>query len=223
MEANNVNGIIMPNKSLNGNLIFKDITIPSTAWQSSSTYNNFAYVAQVDLSGCKENMFPLVSYDVEHLDFENIVETANGHLNIYAKSQPSEDIVITNLALIAATPDLMYGPTINSCYETTAQELEAMSQEDQAALYEKGYRLIKTTNNDTIVLLALSADGSLEWLGCNQPRESLLDNGDFAIAQAGYSGMHGSISYAADRWKMISGATVSSGSGGGIVIIRNHR
>lgn len=198
-----MNGIIMPNKSLNGNLIFKDITIPSTAWQSSDTYNNFAYVAQVDLSGCKENMFPLVSYDVEHLDFENVVETANGYLNIYAKSQPSEDIVITNLALIAATPDLVYGPTINSCYEITAQELEAMSQEDQVALYEKGYRLIKTTNNDTVVLLALSSDGSLQWLGCNQPRGNLLDNGNFInpVNQRGVtSALSNSSYYFIDRW-----------------------
>ena len=87
-------------------------------------------------------------------------------------------------------------------YPCTAQALEAMSQEQQAELYTQGYRAIKTENNDTVVLLGLGSDGSLEWLGCNKPRENLFDNPDFSIAQAGYGGMHGTKQYAADRWIM---------------------
>lgn len=96
-------------------------------------------------------------------------------------------------------------------YPCTAQALEAMSQEQQAELYVQGYRAIKTENNGTVVLLGLSADGSLEWLGCNQPRQNLLDNPNFAVAQAGYGGVHGTQKYAADRWLIYNepGATLS--------------
>lgn len=96
-------------------------------------------------------------------------------------------------------------------YPCTAQALEAMTQEQQAELYTQGYRAIKTENNGTVVLLGLGSDGSLEWLGCNQPRGSLLHNGNFAIAQAGYGGAHGTQKYAADRWLIYnsSGADLS--------------
>lgn len=102
-------------------------------------------------------------------------------------------------------------------YPTTAQALEAMSQEQRAALYGQGYRAIKTENNGTVVLLGLAADGSLEWQGCNQPRENLLDNPDFAVAQAGYGGTHGTDTYAADRWPLFT-AELSSGERGKIVV-----
>ena len=104
-------------------------------------------------------------------------------------------------------------------YETTAQALEAMSQEQQAALYAQGYRAVQTTNNETVVTLALAADGSLEWQGCNEDTTNLLDNPDFAIAQAGYGGAHGTQVYAADRWKGTgTGATFAAASGGGLII-----
>lgn len=98
-------------------------------------------------------------------------------------------------------------------YTCTAQALEAMSQEQQAELYVQGYRAIKTENNGTVVLLGLASDGSLEWLGCNQPRGSLLDNGDFAIAQAGYGGLHGAQKYACDRWFTDNSATINHSGG----------
>lgn len=104
-------------------------------------------------------------------------------------------------------------------YPCTAQALEDMSREQQAELYTQGYRAIKTENNGTVVLLGLGSDGSLEWLGCNQPRGNLLDNSNFAIAQAGYGGTHGTQVYAADRWKGSgTGATFAAGSGGGLSI-----
>lgn len=85
-------------------------------------------------------------------------------------------------------------------YPCTAAALEAMTQEQQAELYAQGYRAVQTTNNDTVVTLALAADGALEWQGCNEDTANLLDNPNFAIAQAGYGGMHGIQIYAADRW-----------------------
>lgn len=104
-------------------------------------------------------------------------------------------------------------------YETTAQALEAMSQEQQAALYAQGYRAIVATYNETTTMHALAEDGSLAWIGCNQPRESMLDNEDFAIAQAGYGGTHGTQVYAADRWKGSgTGATFAEGDNGGLTI-----
>lgn len=83
-------------------------------------------------------------------------------------------------------------------YPTTAQELEAMSQEQQAALYAQGYRAIVVTYNETTTMHALEEDGSLAWVG-NIP-DSLLINGNFAVAQAGYGGKHGTKVYVADMW-----------------------
>lgn len=103
-------------------------------------------------------------------------------------------------------------------YPCTAQALEAMSQEQQAELYTQGYRAIKTENSGTVVLLGLAADGSLEWLGCNQDRTNLLDNPNFAIAQAGYGGMHGNTTYAADRW-VSSNLSNASFDGGKLVVV----
>ena len=88
-------------------------------------------------------------------------------------------------------------------YPCTAQALENMSQEQQAELYTHGYRAIKTENNGTVVLMGLAADGSLEWLGCNQPRGNLLDNGDFInpVNQRGVtSALSNSSNYFIDRW-----------------------
>lgn len=104
-------------------------------------------------------------------------------------------------------------------YPCTATALEGMSTSDLVGIYNQGYRAVQTTNNETVVTLGLAADGTLSWQGCNQPRENLLDNPDFAIAQAGYGGLHGSQVYAADRWKGSgTGATFAAGSGGGLSI-----
>lgn len=101
-------------------------------------------------------------------------------------------------------------------YPTTAQALEAMSQEQQAALYAQGYRAIVATFNDTVTTHALAEDGSLTWIG-NRPKDE-LDNPDFGIAQAGYGGMHGITTYAADRWVSSNLADVSF-DGGNLVVV----
>lgn len=85
-------------------------------------------------------------------------------------------------------------------YPCTAQALEGMSTADLVGIYNQGYRAVQTTNNETVVTLGLAADGSLEWQGCNEDTANVLGNPNFAIAQAGYGGMHGSQIYAADRW-----------------------
>lgn len=54
-----------------------------------------------------------------------------------------------------------------------------------------------------------SMSAKLDWEG--------LINPEFTIAQAGIGGNHGSIPYAADCWKLISG-TVSAAPGGGLVL-----
>ena len=102
-------------------------------------------------------------------------------------------------------------------YPCTAQVLEDMTQEQQAELYTQGYRAIKTENNGTVVLLGLGSDGSLEWLGSNQPRGNLLDNPNFAVAQAGYGGFHGLALYAADMW-LYNGEAGQVSFNGGLVI-----
>lgn len=98
-------------------------------------------------------------------------------------------------------------------YHCSAQDLESMTQGQQAELYTQGYRAIKTENNGTVVLLGLGSDGSLEWLGCNQPRGNLLDNPDFAIAQAGYGAKHGNQIYVADRWMGLNTASAQYADG----------
>lgn len=98
-------------------------------------------------------------------------------------------------------------------YPCTAQALEAMTQEQQAELYAQGYRAIQTTNNETVVALALASDGSLEWQGCNQPRQNLLDNPDFSnpINQRGLTTYSGSLIYSIDRWVISGTLTLQSG------------
>lgn len=105
-------------------------------------------------------------------------------------------------------------------YPCAATALEGMSTADLVGIYNQGYRAVQATNNETVVTLGLAADGSLSWQGCNQSRTNLLDNPNFAIAQAGYGGTHGTQVYAADRWKGSgTGATFAAGSGGGLSII----
>lgn len=104
-------------------------------------------------------------------------------------------------------------------YPCTAAALEALSSSDLVGIYNQGYRAVQATNNETVVTLGLAADGSLSWQGRNQPRGNLLDNPNFAVAQAGYGGTHGTQVYAADRWKGSgTGATFAAGSGGGLSI-----
>ena len=102
-------------------------------------------------------------------------------------------------------------------YPCTATALEGMSTADLVGIYNQGYRAVQTTNNDTVVTLALAADGSLEWQGCNEDTTNLLDNPNFAVAQAGYGGMHGNEVYAADRWPIYN-STFSTGGKGKITI-----
>lgn len=104
-------------------------------------------------------------------------------------------------------------------YPCTASALEALSSSALVGIYNQGYRAVQATNNETVVTLGLAADGSLSWQGCNEDTTNLLDNPDFAIAQAGYGGMHGTQVYAADRWAQSDGsATFSAASGGGLSI-----
>lgn len=90
--------------------------------------------------------------------------------------------------------------------ELTASELGAMDKAARAALYAGGARLLSVVNDDTVVALALLADGSTEWLGSNKPVNNLFDNSQFVIAQAGYNAFHGSVFFAADRWRYNGGA-----------------
>lgn len=85
-------------------------------------------------------------------------------------------------------------------YPCAASDLESMDTSELVNLYNNGYRTIQTTNSETVVTLGLAADGSLAWQGCNKDITNLLDNPEFAVAQAGYGGLHTAQRYAADRW-----------------------
>ena len=86
--------------------------------------------------------------------------------------------------------------------ELTAEQLDGMDAAALAALYSSGVRLLMVKNNETITLHSIDSAGALTWLDTNMPRENLLINSNFRIAQAGYGGMHGSYKYAADRWML---------------------
>lgn len=104
-------------------------------------------------------------------------------------------------------------------YPCMASTLESLNSSDLVGIYNEGYRAIKTENNGTVVLLGLASDGSLEWLGCNQPRQNLLDNPDFSVAQAGYGGMHGTRQFAADRWSLWANGNITvTGSSGNLTL-----
>lgn len=99
--------------------------------------------------------------------------------------------------------------------ELTAEQLDRMDAVALAALYSSGVRLLTVKNNDTITLHSIDSAGALTWLDTNMPRENLLVNSNFRIAQAGYGGMHGSTKYSADRWQMVaSGLSVTNSSEG---------
>ena len=104
--------------------------------------------------------------------------------------------------------------------EVTSDALAALQQAQLAQLYSQGYVALKVTANDsnnTIVLLSLNQSGGTSFLTTNQPRSNLLDNSNFAIAQFGYGGNHGTQAYAADRW-ILSAGTVSFQAGQGLML-----
>lgn len=105
-------------------------------------------------------------------------------------------------------------------FEITTDTLSGLQQAQLAQLYSQGYVALKVTANDanhTVVLLSLDQTGETSFLSTNQPRTNLLDNSNFAIAQFGYGGNHGTQAYAADRWLLTSGS-VSYVSGQGLQI-----
>lgn len=87
-------------------------------------------------------------------------------------------------------------------YPTTAQALEAMSQQQQTELYTQGYRAIVATYNETTTMHALAADGSLAWIGCNHDTTNLLDNSDFTnpVNQRGQTSYTSPWGMSIDRW-----------------------
>lgn len=97
-------------------------------------------------------------------------------------------------------------------YETTAQALEAMSQQQQAALYQQGYRAIVATYGETATMHALAEDGGLAWIGCNQDTTNLTDNSDFKnpVNQRGQDSYSGSFIYSVDRWVVSGTASVQA-------------
>ena len=99
----------------------------------------------------------------------------------------------------------------------TAETLASTSAAELQTLYNNGARALLVTNNATYVLLGLNVDGTTFFLGTNQSMENLLENSNFAVAQFGYGGNHGTQAYAADRWILSSG-TVSFQAGQGLTL-----
>lgn len=95
--------------------------------------------------------------------------------------------------------------------EITAADLASKSTADRAALYANGARLLKVTNDDTIVVLSLAADGSTQFMSSNKPLTNLLDNSDFTnpVNQRGEASYSGNFIYCIDRWVIAEGASGS--------------
>lgn len=100
--------------------------------------------------------------------------------------------------------------------EITAADLSSKSTADRAALYANGARLLKVTNDDTIVVLSLAADGSTQFMSSNKPLTNLLDNSDFTnpINQRDITSITAtSYIYTIDRWKLDEGNTITVNAG----------
>ena len=82
---------------------------------------------------------------------------------------------------------------------------------------EEKYKLTHTGSEvDSGVARALSGGAIDQSMSAKLDWEGLI-NPEFTIAQAGIGGNHGSVPYAADCWKLVSG-TVSAAPGGGLVL-----
>lgn len=83
-------------------LKFQNVSVPTSAWVSDATYENYAVRASVALSGVTSEMCPQVYFSMELIETPNVAyapisETYNGGVYIYASEAPNSAIVIPSI------------------------------------------------------------------------------------------------------------------------------
>lgn len=84
-------------------LIFKHITIPTSAWISDSTYTGWSYKADILLAGITEEHIPFVTFDAIDASSGNFAPVSDSHsggIYIYAKNIPSDNLQIVNIVCL---------------------------------------------------------------------------------------------------------------------------
>ncbi len=87
-------------------MLFRNLTIPTSAWINDSTYSDYPYRARVTASGASESMWPDVLFSIasiSELESKEIgapyARSNSGSVDIFASAKPSGDITIDYLIL----------------------------------------------------------------------------------------------------------------------------
>ena len=81
-------------------LLFTGVSVPSSAFVSDSTYEDYGYRAAVSLSGVTSSMIPEVVFslaDTSGGNFAPVAETYNGGIYLYAADVPESQITIPTI------------------------------------------------------------------------------------------------------------------------------
>lgn len=83
-------------------LIFLNQIVPTSAWQSDSTYVNFPYKATIACNGVTENDTPLVMFGATEQESGNYTGSDSGTnaVYIYCSVVPSDSITIPNIIVL---------------------------------------------------------------------------------------------------------------------------
>ena len=81
-------------------LLFTGVSVPTSAFVSDSTYDDYGYRAAVSLSGVTSSMIPEVVFslaDASGGNFAPVAETYNGGIYLYAADVPESQITIPTI------------------------------------------------------------------------------------------------------------------------------
>lgn len=87
-------------------MLFRNLTIPTSAWINDSTYSDYPYRASVTASGASESMWPDVLFSatsISELESNGIgvpyARSNSNSVDIFASAKPSGNIIIDYLIL----------------------------------------------------------------------------------------------------------------------------
>ena len=93
-----VNGL--KNKNSNNSIIFKEISVSVSDFQSDSTYEGCAYKVDIVCEGVTEEYIPIVNFDIEQAtsgNYSPIAITGDNIVTIYSKEVAESDFVIPSI------------------------------------------------------------------------------------------------------------------------------
>ncbi len=87
-------------------MLFRNLTVPTSAWVNDGTYSDYPYRARITASGVTESMWPDVLFSaasISALESNQIgvpyARSNSGSVDIFASAKPSGDITIDYLIL----------------------------------------------------------------------------------------------------------------------------